>query len=203
MTYKEAKEQVLKLLNQYTKAGDAISALYNNQQDYLVRIPSFINDAMMEIATTARKIPTSLNLDALPHMDLGEDVRIELPSNFYQFKSGDTVKTDDGRVLHTNQYSLLGKRYIVIPKRELDNVRITYYRYPFLLEENPDDAATLDNAPETHFAVPFYVAAMLVAHDDAFLCSLFMNKYNDKLQNMHSGITAESHATNDAYGFFM
>lgn len=203
MTYKWLKNQVLKLLNQYTMAGSPVADLYNNQQDYLERIPSLANDAIMEIATTVRKIQATMDLSMLPSEDLGEQIRYRLPTDFYQFKSGDTVITTDGKVLHTNQYSLQGQRFLIVPKDEDGEYSITYYRYPVLLEEKPADGDELDNAPETHFAVPFYVASFLAAHDEPFLCSLFMNKFTDKLQNMLPDITAEAHATTDAYSFFV
>jgi hypothetical protein len=202
MTYKEIENQVLKLLNQYTMAGSPVADLYNNQKDYLERIPTLANDAIMEIATTARKIPATMNLSMLPSEDLGQEIRYWLPFDFYQFKSGDTVVTTDGKFLHTNQYSLHGRRVLIVPKDEAGDYFITYYRYPMLLEEKPAPEDELDNAPETHFAIPFYVASFLVAHDEPFLCSLFMNKYNDKLRLMQPNITAEVHATADAYSFF-
>jgi hypothetical protein len=62
MTYQECKNQVLKLLNQYTIAGNAVADGYNNQADYIRRIPSLINDAMMEISTTVRKIEAQCEL---------------------------------------------------------------------------------------------------------------------------------------------
>lgn len=202
MTYKWLKNQVLKLLNQYTMAGSPVADLYNNQQDYLERIPSLANDAIMEIATTVRKIQATMDLSMLPSEDIGEQIRYRLPTDFYQFKSGDTVITTDGKVLHTNQYSLHGQRFLIVPKTEDGEYSITYYRYPVLLEEKPQDGDELDNTPETHFAIPFYVASFLVAHDEPFLCSLFMNKFTDKLQNMLPDITAEAHSTADAYAFF-
>ena len=51
-------------------------------------------------------------------------------------------------------------------------------------------------------AVAFYVASFLVAQDDSFLCSLFYNKYEDKLSKMGSGVTAEIRPVDDAYRFF-
>ena len=45
MKYGELRDQVLKLLNQYTVAGAPVAETYNNQADYLKRIPSFANDA--------------------------------------------------------------------------------------------------------------------------------------------------------------
>ena len=202
MNFGQVRDQTLKLLNQYTRAGSPVAGSYNNQQDYLNRIPSLVNDAMMEIATTARKIPTTIRLGDLPREEMGEEVRYELPEDFYQFVSGSVVKTTTGQVLHTNQYTIQGKQYLLVPKEEAGDYHITCYRYPMTLPEHPADNLELDNAPETHYAIPFYVAAYLVDHDDSFLCALFNNKYEDKLAKMGPGVTAEVRPTADAYGFF-
>lgn len=200
MTYKELREQVLMLLHQYSVAGSPVEPLYNNQADDLVRIPAFLNEAAMEIATTVRKIPAVLDLSELPCEDLGRQLRFVLPENFYQFKSGDTVRSDDGRLLHTNCYLFHGRQCLVLPKEEAANCRITYYRYPWLLDREPDDAAVPDNAPETHTALCCYAAAMLAAHSDPWLCSLLMNRYDDKLRKLQATLSAEVHPVQDDYG---
>lgn len=201
MRYGELRDQVLKLLNQYTVAGDPVAETYNNQADYLKRIPTFANDAIMEIATTTRKIPVTLPLYFLSKEEFGEYYRYRLPDDFYQFKSGDTLVTDEGRHLHTGRVEQNGKKYLLVAKDDVGKYTVTYYRYPNLLSDEPDDEDELDNAPETHYAVPFYVAGMLASHDNAFLCSLFMNKYADKLSTMTPGITADVMSTTDVYGF--
>lgn len=202
MNYGQVKDQVLKLLNQYTVAGAKVASSYNNQQDYIERIPALVNDAVMEIATTARKIPALFSLSNLESVDLGSQVRYQLPDDFYQFVSGSVVTTKEGTVLHTNQFSIQGRKYLIVPKGETGDYTIEYYRYPVLLASKPDDSEELDNEPETHFAVPFYVASFLVSNDDSFLCSLFSNKYADKLAKMSPGVTAEIHTTGDVYQFF-
>lgn len=202
MTYGQVRDQILKLLNQYTVAGVPVAGSYNNQQDYLNRIPSLVNDAVMEIATTARKIPTLLKLNDLFSEDLGTQVRFVLPDDFYQFISGETAVTREGVTLHTNQYSIQGRKCLLVPKDEVGDYTVGYYRYPTLLPESPDEKLELDNEPETHFAVPFYVAAQLVIHDDSFLYASFYNKYEDKLAKMGPGITAEVGIVQDAYSFF-
>lgn len=202
MNYGQVKDQVLKLLNQYTVAGSKVASSYNNQQDYIERIPMLVNDAVMEIATTARKIPALFNLGNLESVDLGAQVRYQLPDDFYQFVSGSVVTTKEGAVLHTNQFGMQGRKHLIIPKDEAGDYTVEYYRYPVLLSDEPDVSEELDNEPETHFAVPFYVAAFLVSHDDPFLCSLFSNKYADKLAKMGAGVTAEVRTTSDVYQFF-
>ena len=202
MNYGQVKDQVLKLLNQYTLAGAKVANSYNNQQDYIERIPALINDAMMEIATTTRKIPAVLELSNLPSVETGVQVRYELPDDFYQFVSGSVVTTKEGAVLHTNCFAVQGKKTLIVPKSESGDYTVEYYRYPVLLADKPDDKDKLDNEPETHFAVPFYVASFLVSHDEPFLCALFSNKYADKLAKMSAGVTTEARVVSDAYQFF-
>lgn len=207
MTFEQVQNQVLKLLNQYSVAGALVAPAYNNQQDYLNRVASLANDAVMEIATTARKIPATLDLSTLGSEDAGDWVRYELPEDFYQFKTGDTLlTTDDGRLLHTNRYTISGQKYLLVPKREIEegsSYTITYYRYPRLLSDKPAPTDELDNAPETHYAVPFYVAAFLVIHDDNFLFASFYNKFEDKLAKMSAGLSVEARSVDDVYNFGM
>ena len=207
MTFEQVQNQVLKLLNQYSVAGTLVAPAYNNQQDYLNRVASLANDAVMEIATTARKISATLDLSTLESEDAGDWVRYELPEDFYQFKTGDTLlTTDDGRLLHTNHYTISGKKYLLVPKREIEegsSYTITYYRYPQLLVDKPAPTDELDNAPETHYAVPFYVAAFLVIHDDSFLFASFYNKFEDKLAKMSAGLSVEARSVDDVYNFGM
>ena len=207
MTFEQVQNQVLKLLNQYSVAGTPVAPAYNNQQDYLNRVASLANDAVMEIATTARKIPATLDLSTLGSEDAGDWVRYELPEDFYQFKTGDTLlTTDDGHLLHTNRYTISGQKYLLVPKREIEegsSYTITYYRYPRLLSDKPAPTDELDNAPETHYAVPFYVAAFLVIHDDNFLFASFYNKFEDKLAKMSAGLSVEARSVDDVYNFGM
>lgn len=201
MTYKWVRDQVLKLLNQYSIAGTPVARTYNNQEDYLNRIPSLVNDAIMEIATTAKKIPATVRLaDLYREESEGGNARYRLPSNFFQFQTGSVVKTTDGRRLHTNVYQVEGRSYLLIPEDEVGDYAITYYRYPALLSDTPADSARLDNTEETHMAIPYYVAAFLVSGEDAFRCALFNNKYEDKLAKMSAGVFVEVSPVADVYG---
>lgn len=202
MTYGQVRDQILKLLNQYTIAGAAVEPSYNNQQDYLERIPGLVNDAMMEIATTARKIPAMLNLNDLEGETVGDLVRYALPRDFYQFISGSVVRTGNGGLLRTNCYTIQGRKYLVLPKEEAVDCTVTYYRYPVLLGDKPKDTDELDNEPETHYAVACYVAGHLLAHDDLALSALYHNAYEDKLNKMSQGVEMEVRPVEDVYQFF-
>ena len=204
MTYGWVQNQVLKLLNQYSIAGTGVPTTYNNQADFINRIPSLVNDAIMEIATTVKKIPASVELTSLYCDEVGEYKRYRLPQNFYQFQSGSIIRTADGQRLHTNRYRIEGRDYVLIPKDEAGDYTINYYRYPTLVPESASastdpDKIRLDNTEETHMAIPFYVASFLLADSDAFRCSLFYNKYEDKLAKMSEGISVEVTPVEDAY----
>ena len=56
MTYGELRDRVLMLLNQSSVAGGKIQVTYNNQADYLARLPGAVDDALLYLATTARRL---------------------------------------------------------------------------------------------------------------------------------------------------
>lgn len=222
MTYQEVKNQVLKLLNQYTIAGTTVADTYNNQADYIKRIPGLINDAMMELSTTVRKIEKTVKLDPLDvigdFLNLGESYCFAMPDDFFSFKSGDNWLIVDGRPVKSQEYTYSGGRWpghllahvnrghskITVPKELVDNheVLMTYYCYPELLDEEdaniPADTA-LDNVPEVHRAIPYYVAGVLAMHDDPFLASNLMNAYEDKLAKMQPRLAVETEQIRDVY----
>jgi hypothetical protein len=213
MTYGQVKTQVLRLLNQYSVAGEPLGSDYNNQADYIDRIPGLINDAMMEISTTVRKIEAEWVLDdprayTGDYTDLGDECSFAVPSDFFQLKSGDNLLLKDGRLLRHRLFLYPGSRTVVVPKRILAyQPRIFYYRYPDLLGENLEPATAaienlvLCNTEDVHRAIPYYVAGMLALHDDPFLASSLMNAYEDKLAKMQPKIAAEVAPVQDAYAF--
>ena len=201
MNYGQVKNQALKLMKQYSIAGSEIPASYNKQADYLVVIPGLVNEAMMEIATTVRKLPVIVNLGDLPHEQIGAQVRYTLPDDFYQLVSGLVMRTVDGRLLHTNQFMVQGKQCLIVPAEEAGDYEITYYRYPALLPDEPDDNAMLDNTPDTHLAIPYYVASKLLMSDDEFQCALCNNTWDEKLRMMQQDINVEVRTVEDVYGF--
>ena len=195
MNYGQFQDRVLQLVDQYSVAGVRVAATYNNQQDYLHKIPGLLNDALREICTTRRKLPAVLTLSAETGERLGETLRFRMPDNFFQFRTGDSfVSAEDGTPLHTNLYSLLGQRFLLVPAGELDEGRsytVVYYRYPETLPEKPPRSAELDGPPEAQEAAVFYAAAFLAVRDDPFLYAALYNKYEDKLEKLSPGLSAE------------
>ncbi|MDD6159614.1 MAG: hypothetical protein PUB51_00585 [Oscillospiraceae bacterium] len=203
MNYGQIRDLALKLLDQYSMAGNRIPENYNNQSDYLKRIPDLINDAVMEITTTNRKLPELLNLSELPCEEVGDQLRYELPENYFQLKSGGTVlKTTGGKWLHTNVVTMQGRAYILIPKGEAGEHTVEYFRYPRLLGVKPEDREVPDCDLDAHFAIAYYVAAQLALHDDPYVYAALYNKYEDKLSKMQPNVRAEAGTVEDRYGFY-
>ena len=66
MDYKWARDFTLELINQYSIAGGEIATTYNNQADYIRRIPKLLNDAQIYVATNAGKIRTITDMKSKP-----------------------------------------------------------------------------------------------------------------------------------------
>ena len=63
MNYGQVKKASLQLIFSESIAGTPILSTYNNQADYEGMIPTLVNDCMMYIATTVKKIPAIVPLD--------------------------------------------------------------------------------------------------------------------------------------------
>ena len=73
MTYGQVKRAALRLLNASTIAGSEIPLSYNDQADLVLAMPSLVDDAVMQIATTVKKIPAAVCLDKLEQLSRGQE----------------------------------------------------------------------------------------------------------------------------------
>jgi hypothetical protein len=60
--YREVKKRALQLLDQYSNGGQLISESDPNSKDFIQKFPAFVDEAQMEIATTAQQIPARKRL---------------------------------------------------------------------------------------------------------------------------------------------
>lgn len=200
MLYSEIKREVLEHINQYTMAGAQIAATYNNQADYLSRIPNLINEALVNIRTLVKPEPVVYELvDGSRYGDL---MRYELPDNFWSMKSGGVSVIRNGHFEKTNDYRLMGKKSILVPADSAQYV-VEYHRYPNLLptDKSLTDATELDEDIEVIQTATYYAAANLVLMDDEFAYSTLYNDYESRLGRISRGITCEVQPVTDAYSF--
>ena len=201
MKYADIKREVLSHLNQYSIAGTPIASSYNNQADYLARIPQLMNEALVNILTLVKREPVVFALNMAGFEDYGDLARYELPNDFHSLKSGGVSVLSNGRFKTTNNYRLQGKKYILVPKDEADNYTVEYYRYPNLLPADPKDTFDLVEDIEVIQTATYYAAAGLVMYDDEHAYACLYNDYESRLARIGPGVSTEVQPVQDAYHF--
>ena len=199
MDYKWARDYTLELINQYSIAGTEIPGSYNNQADYVHRIPKLLDDAQVHIATTAGKIRAITALSSMPRSRMGEWILYQLPEDCWQVCSGGIIRTDGPQLHRYSKYKLLGENGIAVPGTLDGELMLEYYRYPALLGSDPAETDPLDNTPQAQMALPYYAAAMLVLQDNAFAYSALMNEFESKLSRIGERQQAQLTVIEDAY----
>ena len=209
MNYGQVKKESLQLIFSESIAGTPIVSSYNNQADYERMIPGLVNDGMMYIATTVKKIPAMVALNSLVQDDTNENFDIFLlPQDCFEMMNGGLVlqhkKNDFGEIanrVHKN-YRLYGGNQLWLPKGQGANLYLEYWRYPKQFGEVPDEDEELDNTPDTHACIPYWVAAQAVLYDDAFRHASLYNTFEDRIARLKPNPTfIEDSRVEDVYGF--
>lgn len=199
MNYAWARDFALQLINQYSVAGEKVPDSYNNQADYVARIPKLLDDGQIYVATTVRKLREVVPLtQLLPSYMPGWDI-YQLPEDCWQIGSGGLIRFTGPNIQRYHKYRLLGAKQIAVPASLRGAVELEYYRYPKLLGAAPAEDAELDNTPEVQMALPYYAAAHLVMLDDAFAYASLMNEWETKLERLYELPQTELGITEDAY----
>ena len=185
MNYQWARDYVLELINQYSIAGAVTSENYNNQADYLNRIPKLLNDAQIYVATTVGKIRKVVPLSELESEDNGKWVVYTMPEDFWQLCSGGLIRyNSDNELERCNLYHAIGAKQIAVSKSVSGNMSVEYYRLPRSLSEKPEDDEELDNTVPAQMTLPYYVAAHLVMYDNAYAYQALMNEFETRLARL-------------------
>lgn len=198
MTFAWARDFALQLINQYSIAGEPVSAEYNNQDDYLARIPKLLDDAQVYVATTVRRIRATAPLKNLPCDEVGKWRVYTLPRDCWQLTGSGLIRFSD-RVQRYHKYHDLGARKIAVPAEVEAEALVEYFRYPSLLGDKPRESAELDNTVEVQMALPYYVAAHLAMHDNAYAYQSLYNEWEGKLERLYELPQTELNTVEDAY----
>ena len=216
MTIEGCINASLRLLNQYSIAGTEVPLTYNDQADDIGRMVDLINDAQMEIATTARPICEYVDY-VVPEVPAGTplaDITVEMPENFNHALSitFTPLKGHDRRMRDAAVYKWLGNETLLLPNQPAGSYRIEYNRWPVRYDtdftnmtapERAELMATeLDNTPDTHEIIPYFVAAMIAQYDDPKAYYAMYNVWETRLARLNM---KPAHATRtmieDVYGF--
>lgn len=200
MNYGWARDFTLELINQYTVAGEKVPASYNNQADYLARIPKLLDDAQHYVATTTGKIRELANLEELPCTGRrGEWLIYTLPANCWYICGSGLIQIDGHRMQRSRKYFPIGRQQIAVPRDLGGLLSVEYYRYPVKLGPNPKDSALLDNTEEAQRCLPYYVAAHLLMQDNAFAYASLYNEFEAKLARLTVVPQGEIYEVENAY----
>lgn len=199
MNYGWARDYTLQLIHQYSIAGEKIDPVYNNQADYIVRIPKLLDDAQVYVATSVKKIRATVPVTALSRVRFGENLAYTMPDDFWQMSSAGFVTFEDRVLKRFHRYHVLGDGQFVLDEPVPKPLILEYYRQPVLLGDNPKDTAELDNSLEVQMALPFYAAAHLVMQDNAFAYASLINEFESKLARIQDVPHTEFNIVEDRY----
>ena len=197
MTYGEVRDRVLMLLNQYSVAGGKIRVTYNNQADYLARVSGAVNDGLLYLATTARRLRQVQELTAAEEMP---NVYV-LPDDCWQLCAGGVFRMCGGEMERCGSFRMLGERQLLLPEADGGVWMAEYFRYPVPLRETPEDGDYVDCAPEAIGALTCYAAAQLAGADDVYLQSVLQNEFENRLSRLGEQPAAMRGTTEDVYGW--
>lgn len=203
MTYGELRDSALKLINQYSIAGVEIPPSYNNQADYISRIPSLVNAALTYISTSTRFIPAQCVFDAEDGESFGVYTKHTLPENFWQMRGSALLDIDTFSHAKWTRYRMMPPDHILIDGRAPRHLMMEYFRKPELVKlPNPSDDQMIDGDPEVQQAVVYYVASHLVLYDDHFEYASLKNEFENMMDRMAARPNdVEIHTVEDVYGF--
>lgn len=200
MNYKQARDFTLQLINQYSVRGTKVPDTYNNQADYLKRIPALLDNAAVQAATTTAPIRELDDLKNLRCDDNGAWLVYTLPENCWELCGGGLIQFDGAEFRRFHRYHPVGRNKLVLPKGLGGEVQVEYYRYPRMLGADPGDEDELDNTLAVQMALPYYAAAQLVMQDDAFAFSALSNEFESRLARLAERPHTDINAVEDAYG---
>lgn len=193
--YKELEREVLELINQYSIAGESVSPAYNNQADYLARIPNLLNSALMDIRTGP--IPARASATLRDGADVGGGwVRYPFPDDCWRILSGGVFRLSSDRPPEpAAQFRFIGNA-VILPQGEF---AVEYFRYPPHIPSPPISNYMVQEDDDILHAAALYAAAQLVMMEDEFTYAALSNEYETRIVRMRPPVTAEISSVTDRY----
>lgn len=130
----------------------------------------------------------------------GEYVEYELPEDYYQL-NGRGIPHFNGGFVMGHDFRWRGDKTLMLRRELVGEFIVEYFRFPVRLKESDPDSTYLDNAPDTHDAIPYLVGSMLTAQDNQALSSRLYNIFETRISRMNEATFSENHEIEDVYGF--
>ena len=78
---------------------------------------------------------------------------------------------------------------------------LEYWRYPERVTTQTADSTELDNTPDVHECLVFYVAAHLLAYDDPYRYTVFKNMYEERRAALRETVWLEPQNIRNLYSW--
>jgi len=203
VTYGQFRDFVLSLINQYSANDKQIVRDYNDQADYVNRIPRLYNDAMSEIASQTDEFTGVMDVGVLPKNLVRPGWIAVTPPEDYMRMTGAGIPVVRGGVMYrSNDYHVMGDGRVVLSAELFRNGLIEYCRKPRRLDVEPQEltgAEVLDGPDECNYAAAYHVAALLVLEDNPYMYSVLESGYEDRLKQIKTKLRADTGAVCDSY----
>ena len=210
MTVRECMDAAFQLLNQYSIVGTTVPLSYNDQADTENRMINLINDAQMQIATTVRPIEKFMTVEVprVPPITPLKDIEVELPEDAIQMKRLLFTPERGWKqiVCDASYYKVVDETKILLRNKPAGTYQIEYEVYPVRLDPYMHgdilDYTYLDNKPDTHEIIPYFVAAMIAIDENPKLYYALYNVWETRLSRLgYKNPHAENTHVVDVYGF--
>jgi len=222
MTVEQCINASLRLLNQYSITGTPVPLTYNDSADDVARMIDLINDAQMTIATVARPLHEDTYIE-IPHTDsriqeyIVTDIGAIAEEDGFEFYQPESIlftpsEGQDRRTIEAPEYKWIDRDVLALPNKPAGTYKVEYERFPIrynteLLSMTAQERATLyatelDNKPDTHEIIPYFVAAMIAQDQNKASYQSLYNIWETRLARLNmKNARATVTQIKDVYGF--
>ena len=147
-----------------------------------------------------RRLPTIAELSSLTHHSVGGKEQYILPDDCWNLMTGGLLYKNSRRYERFFGYRLLaGGRVLELPARLGDEFAVEYWRYPELVDDDTDEDQELDNTPDVHECIVYYVASYLLLYDDPYRAEIFKKQYTERLARLKEPVWVEPQPIHNQY----
>lgn len=189
MNLGEAKTKAIQYIREYSNDGSLTPSADN--QDYLLSMNTFANDAQEEIADKLG-IEASYEIEKEAETGTGY-TKYDLPADFKEHRH---INLDDE--IFMNYRIENGK--LLVPKYIYGTLEHFYYKKPTEITNDTADSHSFEVAETS--AIPFYMAAMSVTDEKPETADQLLSMYQMKIARLKRKNNTFPNVTIDVYGGF-
>lgn len=127
-------------------------------------------------------------------------IEYEMPTDFMKMVGRGIPSYEGKNFLLSHDYEWRGRKTLLL-RRDLEGeFLVDYYRYPIRVTAATTETTELDNTPDTHEAIPYYVASGIVRQDDPSISATLYNIFETRLVRLGEPTVSDFNQIEDVYG---